>query len=180
VTRDEKEKHVAWLHEQFEGIAALFLTDFQGLTVSELNRLRSELRDRGINFKVLKNTLTRLAYKDTDVFAVADKLVGPRAAAWTRDRNTVPSMAKVLVDFAKSNPKLGLIGGVLNGKTLEASQLETLSTLPSREELLSKLFGTMIAPVGAFVGVLAAVPRSLLTVLKAIGEKRSPSPELEA
>lgn len=173
--REDKEKQVAWLREQFQGVRALFLTDFQGLTVAETNELRSQLRARGISFKVMKNTLVRLAYKDTGVEVVGDDLVGPRAAAWTDSDENVPAMAKVLVDFAKAHPKLGLIRGALDGKLVEPSDLETLSKLPSKEEMLARLLGTMKAPVGAFVNTLAAVPRSLLNVLKAIEEKKGES-----
>lgn len=180
VTREEKEKEVAWLHEQFDGVASLILTNCQGLKVSQMNDIRSGLRSQGVSFKVLKNTLARLAYQDTDVALLADDVRGPRAAAWTRDENVVPAMAKFLVDFAKSNPKFELVRGVLKGKVVEPSQVETLSSLPSREELLAKLLGTMIAPVSSFAGVLAAVPRSFVRVLKAIEEKKSAASESAA
>ncbi len=175
--REDKEKQVAWLREQFQGVRALFLTDFQGLTVAEMNDLRTQLRQRGISFKVMKNTLVRLAYKDTGVEVIGDDLVGPRAAAWTHSDENVPAMAKILVDFAKGHPKMGLVRGALDGKIVEPSDLEVLSKLPSKEELLSKLLGTLNAPVGAFVSVLAAVPRSFLNALKAIEEKKADSGE---
>lgn len=177
MTREEKEKEVAWLREQFQSVSALFLVDFQGLTVAEMGALRSELRKSGASFKVLKNTLARLAYKDTDVAVVGEDVVGTRAGAWTRTDENVPAMAKILVDFAKTHPKLGLKRGVLKGKVVDSSQVETLSKLPSREELLGRLLGTMMAPVSAFVNTLAAVPRSFLTVLKAIEDQKSTSSE---
>jgi large subunit ribosomal protein L10 len=174
--REEKERQITWLHEELKTAKALFLTDFQGLSVSEMNALRSELRNRGIKFKVLKNTLARLAYKDTDVSVLGPDRAGPRAAAWTDNDDTVPIMAKVLTEFAKTHQNLGLIRGMLNGKTVNPSDMETLSKLPSREELLGRLLGQLMAPVSSFVNVLAAVPRSLLNVLKAIEEqKASPS-----
>jgi large subunit ribosomal protein L10 len=173
--RDEKEKQVAWLRGHFKSARALFLTDFQGMSVAETNALRSDLRNRGATFRVLKNTLVRLAYEDTSVAVIGPDLVGPRAAAWTDTDENVPAMAKVLVDFAKTHPNLGLIRGVLNGKLLDPSEMETLSKLPSREELLGRVLGTMMAPVSAFVNTLAAVPRSFLNVLKAIEEQKSAS-----
>jgi len=81
--REEKEKQVAWLREHFKGARALFLTDFKSLSVAETNALRAELRNRGVTFRVLKNTLVRLAYEDTNVAVIGPDLVGPRAAAWT-------------------------------------------------------------------------------------------------
>ena len=86
-------------------------------------------------------------------------------------------MAKVLVDFAKAHPNLTLIRGVLDGKLVEPADMEALSTLPPREELIARVLGTMKAPVAAFVNTLAAVPRSLLTALKAIEEQKSSTSE---
>jgi large subunit ribosomal protein L10 len=158
----------------------MFLTNFQGLTVAETNGLRSELRNVGTQFKVLKNTLVRLAYNKTDVALLADYVVGPRGAAWTDDEGKVPAMAKVLVEFAKGHPQMELVRGVVGGQVLDAADMEALSKLPSRTELLGKLLGTMIAPVGAFVSTLAAVPRSFLTVLKAIEESKNAAAESAA
>jgi len=170
--RDQKEQQVAWLREQFQAAKALFLTDFRSLTVGEMNALRTELRNRGVQFKVFKNTLVRLAYQDTDVAAVGEDLAGPRAGAWTSSEDNVPAMAKVLIDFAKAHPNLILVRGVLNGQLVDPSELDTLAKLPSREELLARLLGTMIAPVSAFVNTLAAVPRSFLNVLVAVEEQK--------
>jgi large subunit ribosomal protein L10 len=178
--REEKEKQVAWLREQFLKTRALFLTDFAGLTVSEMTALRSELRSKGIALKVLKNTLTRLAYQGSQVAVLESDVAGPRAAAWTETDENVPAMAKVLTAFAKAHPKLKLVRGVLNGKLVQPSEMETLASLPSREVLLGRLLGTMIAPVGGFVNTLAAVPRSFLTALKAIQDQKSAAAESNA
>ncbi len=180
MNRKEKEKRVDWLSGQFRSAKALFLTNFQGLSVAETNTLRSELRNRGVNYKVLKNTLVRLAYQDTDVAILGPDLVGPRAAAWTDADDNVKGMAKVLVDFAKAHPNLILVRGVLDGKLVDPSEMESLSTLPSKEELLARVLGTMKAPVGSFVNTLAAVPRSFLNVLKAIEEQKGASSESAA
>jgi len=177
LTREEKEKQVAWLREQFQGVRALYLAENQGLTVSQMNAVRSELRSRGVSFKVLKNTLVRLAYKGTDVAVLEQDVAGPRAAAWTHTDENVRVMAKVLVDFAKANPKFRLVRGILNGKIVQPQELDVLSKLPSREELLARLLGTMKAPVNAFVNVLAAVPRSFLYALKAIEEQKGAAAE---
>lgn len=177
MNRQQKEKEVAWLRERFQSARVLVLTNFTGLTVSEMNQLRSMLRKEGASFKVLKNTLARLAYPDTDVALLSEDLVGPRAAAWTDTDEKAVAMAKVLVDFVKTHPNLELIRGVVQGQKLAPSDVETLSKLPSREQLLARLCGTMNAPVGAFVNTLAAVVRSLLNVLTAIEEKKGGLPE---
>ncbi|MFH1117552.1 MAG: 50S ribosomal protein L10 [Pseudomonadota bacterium] len=173
MTREEKAKQVEWFREQFQDVGGLFLADYKGLSVEDLNALRRELRPHGASFKVLKNTLVRLAYTDTDVAVLKDDVAGTRAAAWTHDENTVPTLAKVLVGFAKTHPKFEVVCGVLGGKKVEPSEVEALSKLPSREQLLGIFLGTAMAPVSAFVGTLAAVPRSFLTVLKAIEEQKA-------
>jgi large subunit ribosomal protein L10 len=161
-------------------VRALVLTDYKGLNVAETNELRSKLRGCGANYRVLKNTLVRRAYEGTDVAVIGDDVVGTRAAAWTHEDDNVPAMAKVLFEFAKSHPKLELIKGVLNGSPFSADDIEQLSKMPSREQLLSQLLGTLIAPTSSFVNVLAAIPRSLLNVLKAIEDQKNTSSDTAA
>ncbi len=177
MNRDQKTEQVAWLRNEFQSAKAMFLTDFRSLKVGEMNDLRVQLRNKGVKYKVLKNTLVRLAYQDTDIAAIGVDLAGTRGAAWTDTEENVPAMAKVLIDFAKTHPNLVLVRGVLNGELVDPSEMDALSKLPSREELLSRLLGTLKAPMNGFVNVLAAVPRSLMNVLKAIEEKKGPSAE---
>lgn len=180
MTRKEKEQEVTWLREQFSGVKLFFLTDFQGLTVAEMNDLRSQLRNEGATYKVLKNTLVRRAYTDTSVELIGDSVIGPRGAAWTTEEEKAPDIAKVLVEFTKGHPKLELVRGVLNREIVEPQQLEALSKLPSKDELRARLLGTMIAPIGAVVNTLAAIPRSFLNVLKAVEQQKSEAPEQTA
>lgn len=177
MTRKEKEKEVAWLREEFLAVRTMLLTDYQGLTVAETNALRADLRKIGVKYKVLKNTLARLAYPDTHVARLADAMVGPRGAAWTDDEDKSPVLAKALIDFAKAHPKLQLVRGVVGTIVVDPDQIEQLSKLPGKAELRGRLLGTMIAPVSSFVNVLAAVPRSFLNVLKAIEDKKKASAE---
>lgn len=175
MTRKEKEKEVAWLREEFLAVKTMLLTDYQGLTVAETNALRADLRKIGAKYKVLKNTLARLAYPDTYVARLADSIGGPRGAAWTDDEDKSPVLAKTLIDFAKAHPKLELVRGVVGGMVVDPEQIDQLSKLPGKAELRGRLLGTMIAPMSSFVNVLAAVPRSFLNVLKAIEDKKSSS-----
>jgi len=173
LTRKEKEKEVAWLREEFLEVRTMILTNYQGLTVAETNALREDLRKIGVKYKVLKNTLARRAYPDTNVARLADAIVGPRGAAWTADEDKSPVLAKTLIDFAKAHPKLELVRGVVGGTLVDPDQIDQLAKLPGKAELRGRLLGTMIAPVSSFVNVLAAVPRSFLNVLKAIEDKKS-------
>lgn len=181
--KSQKEQQVAWLAEEFKGAKALFLTDFRSMTVAETNALRVELRKHGVRYKVLKNTLARRAYVDTDVAVIGPDLHDTRAGAWTTSEEAVPKMAKALIDFAKTHPNLILVKGMLQGRLVEVSDMDALAKMPSREELLARLLGTMKAPVGAFVNTLAAIPRGLMNVLNAIADQKSegaPSEEVQA
>jgi large subunit ribosomal protein L10 len=173
--REEKERQVAWLREEFNSQKCLVLSSYQGLTVAETDKLRRDLRAGGAKYKVLKNTLARLAYRDTDVSLLEHELVGPRAAAWTYDEDKAPALAKTLLDFAKGHANMQVLAGVVSGSVLTAPDIEALSKLPGKAEMRATLLGTMNAPIGSFVNTLAAVPRSLLNCLKAIEEKKAQS-----
>ena len=113
------------------GCKALFLTDFQGLTVGEMNDLTVRVEgSRRVSFKVLKNTLVRLAYKDTDVECFGTRSGGARAAVWTHSDEMFRHWQRFLVDFAKTHPNLGLVTGELQSQLFDPSDLETLVEAP--------------------------------------------------
>ncbi len=149
---------------------AAFLADYRGLTVDEVNELRNKLRDAGVEYHVVKNTLLRLASKDTPFTCWDEFLTGPTAIAISQSDPVAP--AKVLSEYAKSSKVFELKTGVLDGKLLSSDDIKALAELPSREVLLAKMLGSINAPVSNFVGVLAAVPRSLVQVLGAIQEQK--------
>jgi large subunit ribosomal protein L10 len=169
--RSSKEKMVADLAEQLVSVKAAFLADYRGLNVEKLNQLRVELRNAGAEYRVVKNTLLRLAAKGTTVECLDAELSGPTAMALASGDPVAP--AKVLSEFAKNNEKFQLKAGALEGKRLSVEDIKALADLPSREVLLAKMLGSINAPVSNFVGVLAAVPRSLVQVLGAIQEKKA-------
>lgn len=149
---------------------AAFLADYRGLTVDEVNDLRSKLRDSGVEYRVVKNTLLRLAAKDTPFTCLDEYLTGPTAIAIAQEDPVAP--AKVLSDYAKASKVFELKAAVLDGKLLSLEEITALAELPSREVLLARLLGSINAPVSNFVGVLAAVPRSLVQVLGAIKDQK--------
>jgi large subunit ribosomal protein L10 len=171
VKRDNKEQVVAELAEKLASAKATFLADYRGLNVEQLNKLRRELHGAGVEYRVVKNTLLRLAAKGTDAACLEPHLAGPTAIAIAGQDPVAP--AKILSDFAKANAKFELKGGALDGKVLSAADIRALAELPSREELLAKMLGSLNAPITNFVGVLAAVPRSLVQVLAAVQEKKA-------
>lgn len=171
MNRSSKEQMVAELVDQLAGANAAFLADYRGLNVEKVNQLRTELRKAGAEYRVVKNTLLRLAAKGTTVECLDAELAGPTALTLVTGDPVAP--AKVLSEFAKSNDKFQLKAGALEGKRLSIEDIKALAELPSREVLLGRLLGTLNAPVSNFVGVLAAVPRSLVQALAAIQDKKA-------
>ncbi len=171
MNKDNKEQIVSELAGKLGAAKAAFLADYRGLNVEQVNKLRNDLRGAGIEYRVVKNTLLRLAAKGTDAECLSGLLEGPTAIAIATQDPVAP--AKILAEFAKANAKFELKGGALGGKILSAIDIQALADLPSREVLLARMLGSFSAPATNFVGVLAAVPRSLVQVLAAIQEKKA-------
>ena len=180
MNRQQKEAAVAELHEKLEGFKAAVLTDYRGLKVTELTELRQKLKEEGIEYRVVKNTLTRLAVQGTAATPLLAYLTGPCALAFGYDDELLA--ARLLLDYAKTNDKLEVKAGVLAGRLMLQEEMKKVINLPSREELRcmllgamaalpARLLGVMNAVPRDFVGVLAATPRNLLGVLKAIEQK---------
>lgn len=172
MNRDSKQELVTQMHDRLSRAKAVFLADFRGMDVGKATSLRNELRNASVEYKVFKNTLLDLAAKDTDVECISPFLAGPTAIAITYDDPV--SAAKVLSKFAKDPAgKLVLKAGVLSGKLLDVKQIQALADLPPREVLIAKMLGSMQAPATNFVGVLAALPGSLVRVLDAIRAQKA-------
>ncbi|PLX72722.1 MAG: 50S ribosomal protein L10 [Desulfuromonas sp.] len=170
MNRQTKEARVAEFAQKLKETKAAFLADYRGLNVEQATDLRRKLHDVGIEYRVVKNTLLRLAARDTHAACLDEQLTGPTAVALVKDDPVAP--AKALVEFAKANKAFELKAGVLEGKLLSVADITALSDLPSREELLAKMLGSLSAHATNFVGVLAAVPRSLVQVLSAIKDQK--------
>lgn len=131
------------------------LVDYRGLTVEQDTELRKQLREAGVGYKVYKNTFMNFAFKGTDCEGLTDLLEGPSAMA-TCDTDATAA-ARILCKFAKTAPKLEIKGGVVEGKVYDAKGIEQISNIPSREELLGRLFGSMQSPVTNFARVLKQI-----------------------
>ena len=131
---------------------SVVLVDYRGLTVEQDTELRKQLREAGINYKVYKNTMMNFAFKGTDFEALAPYLEGPSAVAISTDDATAP--ARILCKFAKTADKLEIKGGVVEGVVYDAKGIENISKIPSREELLSKLLGSIQSPIANFARVM--------------------------
>ncbi len=170
MNKQQKQEQVAEFGTKLSAAEAAFLVDYRGLNVEEVNDLRRKLRNVGVEYRVVKNTLLRIAIQETGMKGLDPYLEGPTAIAIVNDEPV--STAKVLADFAKDNKKFELKAGWVDGQIFSANDVQRLSLLPSREVLLAKLLGSLSAPASNLVGVLAAVPRSFVQALAAIQEKK--------
>jgi large subunit ribosomal protein L10 len=171
VNKESKGNVVSELSELLNSSKATFLADYRGMDVEAVNKLRGELRLLGVDYRVAKNTLLRIAAKGTGAECLEPHLQGPTAVAFAHGDIAAP--AKVLAELAKVSKFFELKGGVMDGKPLSVEDIKALADLPSREVLLAKVLGSISAPATNFVGVLAAVPRSLVQVLAAIQEQKA-------
>jgi len=171
VNRVQKEQIVEELKDRFSRSRITILTDYKGLDVDSINRLRTKLREIKTEYSVAKNTLMRMAAKDTKAQALESHFQGPRAIAISYEDPVAP--AKVLVDFAKDNNNLEIISGLLEDKVISMKDIQELAKLPGKEILLGRLLSAMNAVPTGLVQVLAGIPRKLLYVLKAIEQEKS-------
>ena len=159
---EQKKAVVAEVSEQIAQAQAIVLAEYRGIEVGNMTKLRAEARKSGVYLRVMKNTLVRRAVDGTQFSDLANDMVGPLVFGISTDP---VAAAKVMSGFAKSNDKFVIKAGALPGKVLDAKGVQALATLPSRDELLAKLLGTMQAPVATFVRTLMKYLQSLHVVL---------------
>jgi len=150
-----KQPVVQEIAEKIDGAQSIVLVDHRGLTVAQDTELRRQLREAGVTYKVYKNTMMNFAFKGTVFEGLSDLLNGPSALAISKEDATAP--ARVLCNFAKTADKLEIKGGVVEGKVYDAAGIAAVSTIPSREELLSRLLGSMQSPIANFARVIKQV-----------------------
>ena len=151
----EKQQVVAEISEKLRNYASTVITDYRGLSVADVTELRKQLREAGVEYKVLKNTLCRRATAEAEFTELDEHLTGPTAVAFSKEDAIAP--AKILNDFAKNNEHLKIKGGIVEGKVVDLDQLKALANLPSREGLLSMLLSVLQAPVRNFALAVKAV-----------------------
>ncbi|PKO26081.1 MAG: 50S ribosomal protein L10 [Betaproteobacteria bacterium HGW-Betaproteobacteria-5] len=151
---NDKKAVVAEVSAQIANAQTIAIAEYRGIEVGDLTVLRKKARESGVYLRVLKNTLVRRAVADTPFAGLADQMVGPLIYSVSADP---VAAAKILSDFAKTNDKLVLKAGSYAGKVLDKAGVQALASVPSREELLSKLLYVMQAPVAGFVRGLAAL-----------------------
>ncbi len=170
MNRDEKEKEIQALNEEFKKARNLFVAGFQGLTVSQDTDLRRSIRATGSKYKVVKNTLAERACKGTPIEPIQDKFKGSSALAYN-EKDPV-ALAKALTTYAKSNPLFLFKAGVVEGRVVNLADLEQISNLPSKEELISKLMFLLKAQAQRVASAVSGVSRNLAVVLKEAAEQK--------
>lgn len=174
ISRAAKEQAVDTLTGELGRIKLAVMTDYRGLTVREVEELRGVLRAEGISYRVTKNTLLRLAAKNNPALAGIDPatFTGPTALALGFDDEVAP--ARVIFQYAKEHKALEIVGGITgDGTVLSAADVKALATLPTREQLLGQVVGTIAAPLTGFVGVMSGNVRSIINVLNALSEAKA-------
>ena len=168
--RSEKVAAVEDIGAQIAGASTIVVAEYRGLQVGVITNLRKQARNAGVQLRVLKNTLARRAVAGTPFEGLAVHMVGPLIYGISKDP---VAAAKVLNDFAKSNDKLVLKAGAMANYVMDADGVKALASMPSRDELLAKLLGTMQAPVAQFVRTLNEVPARFVRTLAAIEKQKA-------
>jgi large subunit ribosomal protein L10 len=168
--RPEKASKVAELKDLLTSSKGVVLVNYCGLTVAEDTELRAKMREAGVKYMVAKNTFIRIAAKEAGIEGLDSVLEHNTALAFSAEDPVAP--AKILNDFSKDHKALKLKAGVLDGKVIAVDEVKALAELPSREELLAKLVGSMQAPISGLVNVLQGNIRNFVYTLEAVRQKK--------
>ncbi len=169
LNRNEKAAVIEEVSAQVANAQSMVVAEYRGIDVASVTVLRKTARESGVYLRVLKNTLVSRAIAGTEFEGISDQLTGPLIYAISADP---VAAAKVLSNFAKTNDKIVLKAGALPGTVLDVNGIKALATMPSREELLSKLLGTMQAPIATFVRTLNEVPTKFVRGLAAVRDQK--------
>jgi large subunit ribosomal protein L10 len=170
-TKAQKQKDLEALTEHFKNAKAAMVVGFQGMTVAKDQDLRNQLREAGVSYEVVKNTLARKAAEGTALEAATDQFKGVTAVALSNEDPV--SLSKAIAKFSKANPDIFKFKvGIVEGKVVALADVEAIASLPSKEELISKVLFLINCRAQRLVTVLSAVPRNLAIVIKQIGDQK--------
>ena len=153
MTKDQKNVYIDEMSKQFENSKAVMVTHYQGLTMPQIDELRSKMREHGIIFKITKNRITKLALEKTRCKDLAGLFTGPTAVAFGEDAII---SARILSKFAKDNENLKLIGGIMENEVLDQAGVQNVATLPTLDEARANIVGILNAPASKLVSILLA------------------------
>jgi len=161
MNKQKKQEYIKDMSVQFDKSEAVIVTHYQGLTVAQLDKLRKKMREHGIQFKITKNRITKLAIEKTKCKELANLFSGPTAVALSKD---VITSAKILTNFSKENENLKILGGIMDGDILDVAGVKNVATLPSLDEARAKIVGILRSPAEKIVSILLA-PASKIAIL---------------
>jgi len=172
MNRNEKSELISEIKELLESSSAIYLTDYHGINVEDISSLRNQFRNEGVRYKVYKNTLVKRALDEIGKYdKIADHLVGMTGFAFTTTNPIAP--AKIINKYFGDTDKLSLKGCYVEGEYFEGSQLKTLATLPTKNELIASIMGSLDSPVSGIVGAINAVMRDLVSVVEQISQREA-------
>ena len=175
LTKEQKHEQSLQLRDRLTDVTTLFLLENRGLNVNDVNNLRSEVRRTEATYKVVKNTVIRLAVEGTEMEGITPFLSGPKVLAYTGGDGV--ALAKVLKDFIKKHPELKFEQAYLEGQILEAKEAEKIADLPSREELIARLLRLLQSPIRRLAVALNAPLQQFATVISQIADKKEEKPQ---
>lgn len=170
MARPEKEASVEEIKDKIGKAKSVILTDYRGLNFEQISDLRNKLRAQGVEYKVFKNTLAKIATKELDLTDLDPYLVGPTAMAISYEDPIVP--AKTLVDFARTAKLLELKGGVVEGAVVGADSVKSLATIPPKETLIAMFMGGLKSPLYGLAGSLNQITAGLARVLNQVAQQK--------
>lgn len=171
LSKVEKQKIIDDLAARFHSVPSVFIVEYQGLKVKEMDALRKKLRQTNTELRVVKNTLLEKASLGTDMEKMKDLFSGPTAVAICDGESS--AAAKVFVDYGEDFPEIRIKGGIFEGEVVDVSGIERIAKLPSRQELVSEFVGLLSAPMSNLVGVLEQARSNIVNVLEGLKEKKT-------
>ena len=167
--KDKKKSYINEMKTFFSKTSSVFVTHYQGLTVNQIDELRSEMRKHGIIFKITKNRITKLALEKTKCKELSNLFTGPTAVAFAKD---AISSAKVLTKFSKNNPNLKILGGIMGNEVLKLEDVNKIATLPTLDEARANIVGILKTPAQKIISILLA-PGAKIAILALEKSKKS-------
>ncbi len=171
MARPEKIAEVQAIAERIGKAQSMILADFSGLSVAQMTVFRRSCREKSVECRVVKNRLARIAADDSGLEAMKDHLTGPTAILFGAESQVDP--AKIIVDFAKDNEAMEIKGGFVDGEFLDTTQIVALSKIPSHEELLAQMMGSINSPASGLVGTINGVAAALARVIDAAAQQKA-------
>lgn len=171
LSKAEKQKIIDDLSSRFHSVPSVFIVEYQGLKVKEMDVLRKKLRQTNTELRVVKNTLLEKASLGTEIEKMKELFSGPTAVAICDGESS--AAAKIFIDCGKDFPEIRIKGGIFEGEVVDVSRIERIAKLPSRQELISEFLGLLSAPMGNLVGVLEQARSNIVNVLEGLKEKKT-------